>query len=709
MSAQGSDLLASLLAPRRVAILAGSGRVGELLRRNLADRSGAVEFWPAPPQDGAAPWPPGQDVVDLAVVALPAAAVPAALARLPVGRLHAAVVLAGGFGETGPEGAALQERLTDAARVAGVRLVGPNCFGVLDPSRPLNASLGRPLPEQRRPGTVAVVTQSGAYAMTAAALVRDGHPIGKVVSVGNEADVTSTELLGLLGCDAASQVLCFLLEQMHRPREFVDQARRITRDKPVVVLRTGRTADGGRAAGSHTAALATDGRVADAVLRRAGVLCVRSGRELFDTAAALALQPVPAGSRAGIVTNSGGLAVELTDLLAGAGVTVPELSPGLQERMRALLPPYGSPRNPVDVTTAWDRFATAYPGATELLARSGEVDLVIPVLVHRAAEDSGVAAGLAGVVGRLRADDVPVPVYGCWLADPGPTVTRTAFADAGIPLLDWADRTAAAVGHAVAYGRTRARLRERGADPSPRPLQPVSRDGRPEGWLLPEEAGALLTAAGICLAPYAVCATAQEAGAEAARLGSAVTLKVVHPMIVHKSEVGGVRVGVPVHEAAATAAELLALADGARVLVQPVVTGGPELMIGGRQDAVFGPVVAVGLGGVLVEVLDDVALGTAPLHRHEAQELLRSLRSYPALAGARGAAPVDEQALAAVIIRIGDLLAGAPWISEIDLNPVIPGDGRVQAVDWRVRIGPAGRGTEGCSSHGDEESPSGPA
>jgi acetyltransferase len=684
------DLLGPLLAPSRVAVVAGRGRVGQLLRDNLAGLLGQVESWPPPADDAAGPWPPGDDVVDLAVIALPAAAVPSALARIPPGRVRTAVVLAGGFAETGPDGAALQDRLVAAARSVGVRIVGPNCLGVLDGGRGLNASLGPPLPAGPRDGGVALVTQSGAYAMSAAGLLREGLPVGAVVSVGNEADVSAAELLDRLGADPGTRVLCFLLEQLRHPREFLRHARRIAPGKPVVVLRTGRSADGGRAAGSHTAALATDARLTAAALQQAGVTSVRSGQELFDVAAVLALQPLPRGARAGVVTNSGGLAVELTDLLADAGVTVPELSPALQDRLRPLLPAFGSPRNPVDVTPAWQRFATAYPRATDLLARSGEVDLVVPVLLHRAATDDGVAAGLAEVVAGLRADGVPVPVYGCWLADRDRTATRPAYRDAGIPLLDWADRTARAVGHAVHAGRVRERPP---AVPVPAPRRPpVPRSGRPAGWLPPDEAAVLLAAAGVPLVAAEVCRTAQEAAASAARIGGPVAVKVVHPALVHKSDVGGVRVGVPPAEVRGVAAELLRLADGARVMVQPVVRGGPELVVGGLRDPDLGPAVAVGLGGVLVELLDDVALGLAPLDRAQARELIGSLRARAVLDGARGGSPVDRESLAALVVAVGDLLTAAPWIAEVDLNPVVGGPSGVAVVDWRVRVAPTRRG-----------------
>ncbi len=324
------------------------------------------------------------------------------------------IVLSAGFAEAGQAGAGLQADAVAAARAGGVRLVGPNCFGVQNAGLPLNASIAAGLP--RGGGGVALVTQSGSYGMAVHALGQDeGLRVAKVFAAGNKADISDAELLAYLRDDPGTSVICLLLESITDARRFFTEACLTTPRKPVIAVVGGRSGAGQRAAVSHTAALASDDAVRDAALRQAGVVRVRTGLQLLDAARALSSQPVPRGPRVAVVTNSGGTGVELTDLLADQGLAVPELSEPLQQELRAIMPGYASARNPVDMTPAWHLFATVYPAAVDMLARSGEVDAVVPVLLQRSAS-AEVAAAVRDAVGRLRADSVPVPVYVCWVA-----------------------------------------------------------------------------------------------------------------------------------------------------------------------------------------------------------------------------------------------------------------------------------------------------
>ena len=450
------DGLAAVFEPRRIALVGASdrpGSVGRLLWDNLADFPGEVlPVGQAATVGGRLAYPdlrqvPGQ--LDLAIIVTPAATVPGII-RSAGQKARAVVVLSAGFAETGPAGAKLQQEAVAAARAGGVRLVGPNCFGVQNADLPLNASIAAGTP--RGGGGVSIVTQSGSYGMAVHALGQDeGLRVAKVFAAGNKADITDAELLGYLRQDPETRVICLLLESITDARRFFTEARLTTPVKPVIAAVGGRTGAGQRAAVSHTAALAADDAVRDAALRQAGVVRVRTGLQVLDAARALSGQPMPRGRRVAVVTNSGGTGVELADLLADEGLEVPELSPALQKELRALLPGYGSAVNPVDMTPAWSLFSTVYPAATELLARSGEIDVVVPVLLQRSASPE-VASAVRDAVARLRADRIPVPVYVCWVAPRSADAHTGLLQEAGIPCFAWPQRTAQAVGVAVRCG-----------------------------------------------------------------------------------------------------------------------------------------------------------------------------------------------------------------------------------------------------------------
>jgi acyl-CoA synthetase (NDP forming) len=698
----GHDGLTAVFEPRRVALVGASdraGTVGRLLWDNLADFPGEVlPVCPAATVGGRRAYADLRDVpgeVDLAVVATPAATVPDIVRAAASKGVRAVVVLSAGFAETGEEGARLQADAVAAARAGGVRLVGPNCFGVQNADLPLNASIAAGVP---RGGGVAVVTQSGSYGMAVHALGGDeGLRAGKVFAAGNKADITDAELLTYLRQDPLTKVICLLLESITDARRFFAEACLTTPAKPVIVVIGGRTGAGRRAAVSHTAALATDDAVLDAALRQAGVARVRTGLQALDAARALSGQPLPRGPRVAVVTNSGGTGVELTDLLADEGLTVPELSGPLQDELRALLPAYGSARNPVDMTPAWRLFTTVYPAAIDLLARSGEVDVVVPVLLQRSASPE-VAAAVRDAVAGLRADGVPVPVYVCWVAPRAADVHTKVLQDADVPCFAWPERTARAAGVAVRCGSRVGTVPGAGPPvghrPPPRPAM-VHRTSRltrrdllsGSGLLGAVAARDVLVDAGIPVIKTVRCGSLETAIAVADRMGYPVVLKVDHPDMTHKSDVGGVRLGLADEGAVrAAAADLLGLAEGAGVLVQHQHEG-VELVVGGIRDPEFGAVVMAGLGGVLVEAVRDVQLAVAPVDEVEAAALLRLLRGAAIFGGLRGGPPVDLGSVAAVIAQVSELMADNPGIAELDLNPVLATAAGCVAVDWRIRVG----------------------
>jgi acetyltransferase len=703
--------LDAVFEPRRVALVGASdrpGRMGDLFWRNLAGFPGEVVPVAASAATvaGRKAYPTLAEVdgdIDLAVVVVPAPAAPGVIRDAAAKGVPAAIVIAGGFAESGPDGARLQDELLAAARTGGVRIVGPNCFGVQNCDLPLNASMASGAPPGG--GGITLVSQSGAYGMAIHTLGLDEHTrFAKVYAAGNKADIGDAELVRYLGADPASRTLCFFVESLPDGRAFCEAARAVTPTKPVIVAKTGRSVAGARAARSHTAALAGSERIWRAAVEQAGAILTRSGLEMMDTARALDAQPVPAGPRVGIVTNSGGTGVELSDLLADEGLDVPELSPGLQDELRALLPPFASPRNPVDMTPVWSRFTELYPLLVERLARSGEVDAIVPVLLQRAAVDERVAIAVRDAVARLRADGVPVPVYVCWVAPRSARANADLLQDAGVPCFEWPERTARALGHAARYGRARAR--------TDRPLVLADRSPGsvtlPDGLLEPVVGANLLRAAGIPVVESVTCASTAAAVAAADRLGYPVVAKVVHPSLVHRSDASGVSLGLADRAAVRDAADrLLGLASGARLLVQPQLTG-VEVVVGGLRDPQFGPVVMVGLGGVLVEVVGDVAFGLAPLGPDEARRLIASVRGYPALRGARGADEVDLASLEAVVCAVGDLLCAVPEIADLDLNPLFASADGCIAVDWRILAAnpPSGREPGAADSpHQSAETP----
>ena len=684
--------LDAVFAPRRVALVGASerpGTMGELFWRNLTGFPGdVVPVTPSQPSvGGTKAYPrltsvPGE--VDLAVVVVRAGAVPEVIRDAGAKGVPAALVISGGFAEVGTAGAALQAEVLAAARAGGVRIVGPNCFGVQNCDLPLNASMATGLPPGG--GGITLATQSGSYGMAIHTLaVDEGTRFAKVYATGNKIDIGDAELLRYLVSDPASRTLCFFLESVPDGREFCTAAAAArAAGKPVIMVRTGRSPQGIRAARSHTAALSGEERIWRAAFEQAGVLVARSGLEMLDAARALDSQPLPAGNRVAIITNSGGTGVELADLLADEGLTVPELSPALQDELRALMPPFATAANPVDITPVWQRFAQLYPWLLDRLARSGEVDLIVPVLLQRAAIDETVAVGVRDAVAALRRTGVAVPVYVCWVAPRSARPNAELLHQAGVPCFEWPERTARAVGHAV-----RVRGRRSGPSPGSRPArsqQPEPRGGGSRS-LDPDEAARLLQGIGVVTVESVTCTDVPDAVAAAERIGYPVVCKVVHPDLVHRSDVGGVRLGLSGGDAVRTAARALyELAEGARMQVQPQLSG-VEVAVGGLRARQFGPVVMIGLGGILVEVLDDVAFALAPLPPRDAHRLIKSLRGHGVLSGARGREPVDLDALANAVSAVGDLMLARPEVVELDLNPLLASPGGAVAVDWRITVG----------------------
>ncbi len=682
----------ALFNPRRVAIVGASetpGKAGALFLRNLISpeagfagdviaihpSAATLMGVPAFPRLAAAPLP-----IDLAVIVTPPATLPAVVDDCGEAKVPVAVVISGGFAEIGGDGVELQRNIVQKAKARGVRLVGPNCFGVISAQRGLNASLSIGLPKS---GGVSLVTQSGAYGMAAfARSIDEGMGFSKITALGNKADVDETDVLAFLGADPETRVIALLLESIGDGRRLFETIAAITPTKPVVALKTGRHPAAQRAAASHTAALSSDAAVVDAALRQAGAHVVEDGLLLLDVAASLDRQPPLRGKNVAIITNSGGTGVELTDLLEAKGLAVPALSAALQEKIAATLPSHGSAINPIDVTTDWGRFAQMYGAAVELLMKSDEIDAVVPVLLQRSALMPEVGGAIIDALRKARDAGSTKPLHVCWVAPRSADGARAQLLAAGVPCHPWPAATAA----------TLAAIRAPSAAASPgsaMPPIPAPRDCDADGWVPTAAAFSLLAQAGFPAAAVTVVPSVEEAADKAEEMGFPVVLKAERPGLTHKSDKGAVRVGLADRDSVRRAfLDFEQRLGSGPALLQRQAQSGLELMIGGRRDPSFGPILLAGLGGVWVEALNDIALRLAPIDAQQAAAMLDELEGRTLLDGVRGAPAIDVAKLATLLAQVSHWLAAADWVAELDINPVIASADGFTIVDVRMRRKP---------------------
>lgn len=624
---------------------------------------------------------PGE--VDLAVICVPCAQVSAVVDDCITKGVKALVVISAGFGETGAAGRALEGQLLEKVRRAGIRMVGPNCMGIIntDPAVRLNATFSPVAPIE---GRVAFSTQSGALGLAILDYVqRLNLGLSTFVSVGNKADVSGNDLIQYWAEDPRTDVILLYLESFGNPRRFGQIARRVAERKPIVAVKSGRSRVGARAAASHTGALATSDAVTDALFRQAGIIRTATIEELFDVAALLAHQPVPAGRRVAVLTNAGGPGIMAADACDANGLELAALSDRTIAALRAVLPAAASVGNPVDILASAtpDQYGQA---ATLLLGDAGVDSLLvifIPPLVTRAAQVAraivAVSAGGAKTVlaNFISARGAPPEI-------------------APIPSYTFPESAVTALARVTSYGAWRRR--SKGTVPTFTDVRPdVIRtvvDGamaRGGGWLTPVEVETLVTAAGIRTASARVVATAEQAVAVAAEIGYPVALKAVGPEILHKTEVGGIVLGIDGEAALHDAFRALTSRVGEGMtgaLVQQMVSGGVEMLIGALVDPTFGPVVACGSGGVLVDVLRDTVFRLHPLTDVDAAEMVDGVKGVTLLRGYRGHPPADEPALVETLLRVSALLDICPEIQELDVNPLKVLERGTRAVDVRVRV-----------------------
>lgn len=693
-------------APRHVAVVGAStreGSIGHALIANLLGRGFRGIVTPIHPQAteiaGLKAHPTVSDIgaqVDLAIVAVPASHVEAVLTDCARAGVRGVVVISAGFAEVSSLGRGAQDRLVDIVRGAGMRMVGPNCMGVLstDPDVLLDATFAPGWPPA---GNVSFLSQSGALGIAILDhAARHGIGIADFVSVGNRADVSSNDLLAYWATDDRTSVIALYLESIGNPRKFARVAPEVARKKPIVAVKSGRSASGTRAAASHSAALAGLDVAVDALFHDAGVLRTDTLEQLFDLVELLASQPVPPGPRVAVVTNAGGPGILFADACEARGLTVPDLTAETVAELRSFLSPHAGLGNPVDL------IASATPEqfrrAVRCVGQDPRVDalvaIYVPPMVTRPAEvAAAIAAGAADIPAHkpvaavfLTADGAPAELSGgprgripCYAFPENAAIALSAAARRG----QWLRRSP---GTAFVLELTAERaLRERLAHAEP----------DADGWLSPTDLGAILGIVGIELAGFEVVEPTPEAAmAAAARLAGVVALKAVAPGLVHKTEAGGVMLGLASPDEVATAARVMLERVRAAgftptgLVVQRQVEDGVEALVGVTTDPELGPVVVAGLGGVQVELLRDVAFRLVPVTDVDAGEMLDSLRASKLLDGFRGAAPADRNALVQCILRVSALVERTPELVELELNPVrVLTRGRgVVAVDARARV-----------------------
>ena len=688
------------LEPRAVAVIGASrehGTVGGQLFHNALEAGFEGVVYPVNPSaevvQSVRAYPSVAEVpdeVDLAVVAVPAPAVIDVARECADKRVPALVVISAGFAEAGPDGAELQDRLVEVCRAAGMRLVGPNCLGILNTAEHarLNVTFAPATPPR---GGVGFATQSGALGLALIDLASDrGLGVSSFASIGNRADITANDFLEYWEDDDATRVALLYIESFSDPRRFSRVARRLGRRMPIVVVKSGRSAAGERATSSHTGALlAASDVTVDALFEQAGVIRTDSLAELLDVASLLENQPLPSGRRVGIITNAGGPGIMCADACEAGGLEVPELPEDLRHRLAELLPAEAGLLNPVDMIAT----ATAehYRGTIRALADWEGIDALIVIFIRpllTRAED--VATAIREAVERMPRE---IPVQAVFMSPQD----HEAISGGGVPAHLYPEDAARTLARVMRHVDWRDRPAEEAPDFEDVRVDEAAAliaDALESGseWMPLEQTARLLDCYRIAIPTWRVAGDPKEAGRAADELGGRVALKAQGPGLVHKTEMGAVRVGVAggaeVTRAAEEMDEAIARAGAQResFIVQAMVESGVELLVGVVDDPTFGPVLACGAGGTQAELLKDVAVRICPITRDDAQRMLGSLATFPLLTGFRGGPEADLEAVQELLLRVSAMVEAHHEIAELDLNPVLAGPDGAIALDFRVRV-----------------------
>ncbi len=702
-AARAADTLAALLAPRSIAVIGASRRadhIGHEILSNLINYGFTGAVYPVNPgatsvcsvhayaRIGDVP-----EACDMAIIVVPKEHVLAIAEECGVAGVKGLVVISAGFREIGGDGVAREAQLMDIVRRYGMRMIGPNCMGVVntDPAVSMNATFATTMPPF---GHAAFVSQSGALGLSVLDYAREyGIGISQFVSVGNKPDVSGNDLLIRWEHDPVVRVILMYVESFGNPRRFLDIASRITKTKPIIVVKAGRSRAGARAASSHTGALAADDVAVEAMLAQAGVLRAGTVEELFDMAMAFGVRAMPRSRRTAVLTNAGGPGILAADAMETQGLQLVDLSPATVEALRPLFPAEASIRNPLDMIASAN--AAGYKAALTAFLADPAIDAVVPIFVP----PFGVRQeDVAEAIVSAAMTEPSKPMLAVLMGRKGLPQGRAELHEAGIPAYifpesaaralnalnrqrEWTERPAAVVVRREVDQAAAAKIFE------------TARRERREQLTLPESL-AVLGAYGVPCAAAAHAADADALLATGDAVGYPLAMKLSSPDITHKSDVGGVRLGIASRDALRAAFdammdEVRRKAPDARlegVLLQRMVSGGRETIAGIARDPSFGALVMFGLGGIFVEALQDVVFRIAPIDDSQARDMVHGVRGISVLRGLRGAAPSDEGAITDTLCRLGQLAVDFPQIAELDINPLLAFEHGVIAVDARVRL-----------------------
>jgi len=643
--------------------------------------------------------------VDMALIATPAKSIPAVLEDCGKKGVHGAVVLAGGFGETGHEGKALEEAVVQTAQKYGIRIIGPNTSGMINLHKAMNLVGLRDAPK----GDIALLTQSGNMALTliTEAKIKSKKGFSYYVGVGNEADIKFHEYLEFFRNDPKTKAILMYVEGMRQGREFLQQAYKTTIEKPIILLKSGRSSTGKKSAGSHTGALAGISAVAKGAFERAGIVVIENSDELFPAAETLSSLPPMKNSGVGILADGGGHATIAADLLTDLNIDIPELSDATKEKLKKVLPPAASLRNPVDVAGGTDSDPSVFADCARILLNDPNIGGLLIVGLFggygiRFAESlSLMEEDAAHQMGKMVIQKgKPIILHSLYNSEKPHSLDLLRYYN--IPVYDSLDVACKCISVLASYGAYRKAYHAKtnfvlnwGEKAQPEGKALIENAGKEKrSSLLEPEAKELLSCHGVKIAREQVVQTADEAVEAATNIDGAVVLKIVSPDILHKSDAKGVALNIETEkevrrafkDITAAARRYNPDADIRGVLVSPMAKTGVEVIIGTKIDDQFGPVVMYGMGGVMVEILKDVAFRVLPLSRHGAKMLIQETKSSAILDGVRGAEAVDRKALIRLLLTCSELMEAYPQILEMDLNPVIVHAEGCTVVDARILL-----------------------
>ena len=679
--------------PSSIAIIGASTNLAKLSGRPIAallKKKFAGKIYPINPRyseiEGLTCYPsvaavPGE--IDLAVISVPLEGTLDALKQCAGKGVKAAVVFTSGFAEVGGEGNKLQEAISDLARQSGMRILGPNCLGLVDFRNSVMASFSDTMVlDIGTSGTLGFVTQSGAFGERAVfQAVQDGIGFSAFVSVGNEADLQFSDFLAYLAETEGTELLGVYLEGAKDGRKFRQAAEAALRaGKPILIKKVGKTKAGSRAAASHTGSLAGNDRIYDAFFRQMGIIRINELRELTFFAQAYQTGRIPNGRNVGILTDSGGPGVEMADRCEEFGLVVPELTGITRDRIQACLPFYGSARNPVDMTAAVMTDQKLYGECLRALFEDDTIDIVFAPGFFMEYADPGLVEEILSI---YRSSTKPLVFFPVWLdSSPEAGEMIAKVRKEGIPMIAEATDAARTMAYLAWYGekRRKAVLNHGACSPRAEAVEQARKILGTSEVLTEYEAKKVLASFGIPVSREEMASSADEAVAAARRIGFPVALKIQSPDIPHKTEANGIRLNLQTERDVREAYEAILQSAGTHapravitgVLVQEMLKDGVEVIVGVVQDPVFGPCVMFGLGGVFVEALQDVSFRVAPLTAGDAEEMVQEIKAFRVLQGVRGKSASDVKALIDIILKVSQLAVGlADEIAELDINPLI--------------------------------------